>query len=255
MIQELEDALKGHTINTTLEFEFEISILAGLDILNPNEKILSKMEVQVLGISNSKLSMVKVFDPVLSIQRYNAVLKLLSENEIQSFLDLGCGSGKMLQYILKSNLNKIETLYGLDVRQRALQIASEKLYDILKMKSHHSSNIEEEDKVSVSQVPLIIDQNKKTHVEILCGNIMDNSEKWQKFKSVDAVVMIEVIEHLDPGPLSHVGEIVLGNIKPNWFILTTPNWEYNKLLYYIAGEPNIKVLGRDKTPLRCSDHR
>ncbi|RPA76328.1 hypothetical protein BJ508DRAFT_213721, partial [Ascobolus immersus RN42] len=46
---------------------------------------------------------------------------------------------------------------------------------------------------------------------------------------VDVVVSCEVVEHLDPAPLKAFPEVVLGELRPRAWIVTTPNREFNAL--------------------------
>ncbi len=76
----------------------------------------------------------------------------------------------------------------------------------------------------------------------------------------------QVVEHLDPEPLSKVGACLLGGLGPKVLIMTTPNWEYNAVMR-LADARTREALGlgaspvwpgppgRDGQPLRCSDHR
>jgi len=46
-------------------------------------------------------------------------------------------------------------------------------------------------------------------------------------KSWDAVVCVETVEHLDPGPLGDLPEAIFGAFEPKMVIITTPNIEFN----------------------------
>jgi len=47
--------------------------------------------------------------------------------------------------------------------------------------------------------------------------------------AIDAAVMLETIEHIDPGRLPRVAHAVFGRLHPDLLLLTTPNREYNPL--------------------------
>lgn len=56
---------------------------------------------------------------------YPVLLKKLSSIPYSSALDLGCGTGEMIQLILKQDVNK--KLTGIDLSEKMLEIAKEKL--------------------------------------------------------------------------------------------------------------------------------
>jgi 3' terminal RNA ribose 2'-O-methyltransferase Hen1 len=55
-------------------------------------------------------------------------------------------------------------------------------------------------------------------------------------RAVDAVVMVETIEHVEPARLSGVEQHVFGVLKANAVIVTTPNQEYNVLFGMAPGQ-------------------
>jgi hypothetical protein len=73
---------------------------------------------------------------------------------------------------------------------------------------------------------------------------MDRLPEWQKkrahffqgsltyrdarFADHDAIVLMEVIEHVDPERLPFVGQVIFGEARPRTVIVTTPNSEYNR---------------------------
>lgn len=59
---------------------------------------------------------------------------------------------------------------------------------------------------------------------------------------------MEVVEHLDPEPLSHLGPALLCGMRPRTLIITTPNRDYNAVLHALG--PTLLPNGR-----RNSDHR
>lgn len=65
---------------------------------------------------------------------------------------------------------------------------------------------------------------------------------------VQAAVLQEVVEHLDPAPLKWLGPCLLGALQPRLLLLSTPNAEYNALLHHLHSQ--LLPSG-----LRNSDHR
>ena len=68
-------------------------------------------------------------------------------------------------------------------------------------------------------------------------------ETDDRLKNVDAVIAIELIEHLYPATLKLFPEVVFGHMKPKLVIITTPNREFNVLF------PDFKG------PFRHWDHK
>lgn len=56
---------------------------------------------------------------------YPVLLKKLSEIPCHTVLDLGCGTGEMIKLILEQNKDK--SLYGLDLSEKMLEVAKQKL--------------------------------------------------------------------------------------------------------------------------------
>lgn len=56
---------------------------------------------------------------------YPVILKKLSEITYHTALDLGCGTGEMMKLILQQNDDK--SLYGIDLSEKMLEVAKEKL--------------------------------------------------------------------------------------------------------------------------------
>lgn len=169
----------------------------------------------------------KLFDPALSRQRFAAVHQAVKQHRCRSILDLGCGEGRFLTYLLTESPFDFVALHGVDISERGLRRAVQQF---------------SEKEIS-----------KGVSLNLACGNVFDVKDVLEQ--EFDAVVMIEVVEHLDPDPLSKVGETVLGKLQPKLFVVTTPNWEYNRLLQDAEELPKGNCKEREGIPFRCSDHR
>eukprot|EP00899_Mesostigma_viride_P026855 jgi/Mesvir1/7354/Mv19161-RA.1 len=95
--------------------------------------------------------------------------------------------------------------------------------------------------------PSALVQASLPSVELFCGSLADRDARC---RGLDAAILIEVVEHLDPGPLACVGPSVLGYMRPHVVIVSTPNYEYNAAMGMppadgVSGPPG----------LRNSDHR
>ncbi|KAA8896082.1 hypothetical protein FN846DRAFT_994504 [Sphaerosporella brunnea] len=74
----------------------------------------------------------------------------------------------------------------------------------------------------------------------------------------DVIVSFEVIEHLDPHPLSQFAPILLGRMKPKVLVVTTPNRDFNSLFDYLENlnPDGVKkeTFRRDGIPYRMRHH-
>lgn len=132
-------------------------------------------------------------------RRLDAVAALLKDAGARSVADLGCGEGRLLQRLLREK--SFERLIGLDASTRALERARERL------------------KLDRAGGP-------SERVSLLHGALTYRDARWG---DVDAVALVEVIEHLDADRLPTLVEIVFGAARPKTVIVTTPNAEYNVL--------------------------
>ncbi len=63
--------------------------------------------------------------------------------------------------------------------------------------------------------------------------------------SLLAAALVEVVEHLDPGPLALAAPALLGGLQPHLALVTTPNYEYNRVLHAAAA---VAGVCSDKAP-------
>ena len=132
----------------------------------------------------------------LAEQRRDAVLALLRAHGVRSVVDMGCGGGQLMRELAKAP--EFTEVVGTDVSARALAIVDrmvERLPDRLK------------GRVTVRQSAL-------TYVD-------------PELVGYDAMVLMEVVEHVDPDRLPALERSVFGYAKPGLVIVTTPNAEYN----------------------------
>lgn len=132
--------------------------------------------------------------------RLDTVAHRLAESGAKSVADLGCGEGKLLARLLGNR--QFEQLVGLDASSVYLRYAAERL------------------KVGRPGGP------PEDRLKLLHGALTYRDERWH---GVDAAVLVEVIEHLDPERLPAMVDVVFGSAKPKTVIITTPNADYNAL--------------------------
>jgi 3' terminal RNA ribose 2'-O-methyltransferase Hen1 len=152
----------------------------------------------------------------LNEQRLSAVTNAVRRCGARRVADLGCGEGRLVDRLLKE-LPNVEKVIGVDVSIRVLQRASRRLH-------------------LDTMAP-----GKRKRVEILQGAL---TYRDKRVLGVDAVTLVEVIEHVDETRLDALHHVVFGQIAPNTVIVTTPNVEYNALF------PTMKP-----GSMRHSDHR
>lgn len=135
-------------------------------------------------------------------QRLERVVSLLRGEDARSVVDLGCGRGVLLARLMREP--GISRLLGVERSREALAIARRDVLD-----------------------------RDAAHVQLHNGSFQDSDLPAEGF---DAAVMLETLEHVDPGQLSGVEQAVFATFRPRVLIITTPNAEYNPLLDLPPGE-------------------
>ncbi|XP_071055224.1 dentin sialophosphoprotein isoform X1 [Onthophagus taurus] len=146
------------------------------------------------------------FDPPLYKQRYATVQQILLNEKyrpkIRKIVDYGCSELHFFVYM--KHLFGISEIICVDIDE-----------DVLR---EHRFNIR----------PLNVDflkkRSQKLTVKLLCGSVSDPD---YRVKGADAVIGIELIEHLYPDTLEALPFNIFGFIRPLLVVLTTPNAEFN----------------------------
>lgn len=131
-------------------------------------------------------------------ERIAAITQALLRAGAKSVLDLGCGTGVLLERLTK--LSPFKRLAGVDSSMEALGAAERRLgrdglLESGRVSLHHGSFEHRDDRLA----------------------------------GYDAAVMLETIEHVDPGRLSAVEQALFHCYRPATILITTPNREYNAL--------------------------
>jgi len=143
----------------------------------------------------------KVERPIgLHEQRMGTVLSVLRGLGAKRILDLGCGEGKLLRHLLADP--QFESILGMDVSWRSLEIAKERL--------------------KFDQLP----DRQKGRVNLIQGSLMYRDQRLNGF---DTAAVVEVIEHLDAPRLSAFERVLFEFAHPVHAVVTTPNAEYNSV--------------------------
>jgi 3' terminal RNA ribose 2'-O-methyltransferase Hen1 len=130
--------------------------------------------------------------------RRGAVLAAIRAAGARRVGDLGCGEGVLTADLLADPA--IEHVTATDVSARALQVAARRL-----------------------RLDQLSDQ-QRARIALFQSSLTYSDDR---LKGLDAAVLMEVIEHLDPDRLDALERCVLGRAAPETVIVTTPNVEYN----------------------------
>jgi small RNA 2'-O-methyltransferase len=139
-------------------------------------------------------------------KRLDVVLGHLATLRVESALDLGCGSGELLEGLLA--LPRVRRIVGVDCSPLALQRARRRLapYDSCDAGGRWSL--------------------RQGCVTVAPGDLV----------GFDAAALVETIEHLEPSRLSGLERSIFARLRPEHVMITTPNREYNALYGLAPGE-------------------
>ena len=135
----------------------------------------------------------------LGVQRYEAIVEALRDCGARTVLDVGCGGGRLLERLSKES--QFTRICGMDVSMHMLHRANKRLqYGINRSR-------------------------RDDRIELLHGSALYVDTRLRGF---DAVVAIDVLEHIEPERLNAFAHVIFGDSNPLFVILTTPNAEYNE---------------------------
>ena len=132
-------------------------------------------------------------------ERLDAVLAALRTRRAATIADLGCGDGPLLVRLAQDAT--VERVVGVDCSRDALRTVRARL-------EHHPASVREK-------------------VDLVHGSMLDCG---RALAGLDAAILVETIEHLDPGSLSVLERAVFREMRPITVIVSTPNREFNALL-------------------------
>ncbi|WP_420124332.1 3' terminal RNA ribose 2'-O-methyltransferase Hen1 [Nakamurella sp.] len=134
----------------------------------------------------------------LAQRRRGAVLAAIRAAGARTVGDFGCGEGALLRDLVAER--SLERIVATDVSVRALQIAADRLHL---------------DRMS---------ERERARLEIVQSSLTYRDDR---LAGLDAAVLMEVIEHVDPTRLAALQRCVFGFAAPGTVLVTTPNAEYN----------------------------
>ncbi len=140
----------------------------------------------------------------LHTTRLKVVCDVLRASGARSVADLGCGDGALVRLLLADAA--IPRVVAIDSSLSALGRLERTV-----------------EKAALSDGRLTLVQGSFTAAH-------------QALKGVEAVAMVETIEHVEPARLSGVERHVFGGLRPGTVIVTTPNQEFNVLFGMAPGQ-------------------
>jgi 3' terminal RNA ribose 2'-O-methyltransferase Hen1 len=135
----------------------------------------------------------------LAVQRREAILAVLRASGARRVGDLGCGAGALTRDLLADK--QMEHITAVDVSARALELAARHL--------------------KLDQMPA----GQRERLTIFQSSLTYRDDR---LAGLDAAVLMEVIEHLDPERIPALERVVFGFAAPAAVVVTTPNAEYNR---------------------------
>jgi small RNA 2'-O-methyltransferase len=162
----------------------------------PPQRRLGAGFYQTFSAWMKRLSLAVPLVTELHNERLDVVCNVLVDTSAKSVLDLGCGSGALLERLV--HVPQFETLVGVDKCGASLWRARRSLGEHLEC-----------------QPP---------RVALLAGSYTDRDARLRSF---EACAMVETIEHVDPARLTNVERSVFGFYRPTRLVMTTPNADFN----------------------------
>jgi 3' terminal RNA ribose 2'-O-methyltransferase Hen1 len=135
--------------------------------------------------------------PLVALRR-EAVLAAVKLSGAHSVVDVGCGEGSLLRALLEDP--DYTDVLGVDVSARALDTAERRLH------------------------LATMNGRQRERIRLLQSSVTYRDDRLRSF---DAMVLMEVVEHLDAPRLPALEDTVFGHARPGTVVLTTPNAEHN----------------------------
>jgi SAM-dependent methyltransferase len=136
--------------------------------------------------------------PSLAVQRRRAIMDVLRAADARRVADLGCGDGKLVGELLSDA--RFTEVVAVDVSHRALETAARRL--------------------RIDRMP----ERVQARLRLVASSL---TYRDARIAGLDAAVLCEVIEHVDPPRLPALAAAVLGEARPRLVVITTPNVEFN----------------------------
>jgi len=147
----------------------------------------------------------------MPLQRISYALRQLKHYDAKTILELGCGNlSNGIKYIRMCD--EFTSITGVDI-------------DPIELEKGVTYMLEG------TEYP--------RRIRVFTGDLTKPSKEWLPSphdKPPDAVVCLEVLEHLEEGTLIELPEAIFGMLQPGIAIISTPNEDYNIVLRRIFGK-------------------
>jgi len=134
----------------------------------------------------------------LVVVRRRAVVDALRTAKASRVVDVGCVEGALLRDLVRDP--EFTEVLGVDVSPRALDLAERRL--------------------GLDRMP----DSQRARIRLLQSSL---TYRDRRLTGYDAVVLMEVVEHLDPERLPALESTVFAGARPRTVLVTTPNAEHN----------------------------
>ncbi|ORX92014.1 hypothetical protein K493DRAFT_339025 [Basidiobolus meristosporus CBS 931.73] len=166
-----------------------------------------------------------LFKPPLWRQRRELVMQILNQKKPNSVLDLGCGEGALTSFLVPTSDFPLVRIVGVEPNIAHIKVAEQRCQPV------------QMDYQYLRENPLRVEFYQDS-LEVVNEDLI----------GIDAIVCLEVIEHLYPAALTQFPMVTLGTYRPQTMIVSTPNAEFN------VNFPNLKY-GTAESVFRNNDHK
>lgn len=142
--------------------------------------------------------------PLAELRR-GAVLAILRASGAKTVADVGCGEGALTAALLRDQA--LTRVVAADVSSRALEVAERRL--------------------RLDQMP----ERQRDRLTLIQTSL---TYRDQRLAGLDAIVLMEVIEHVDLPRLAALERTVFTDAAPALVVVTTPNCEHNVRYEFLA---------------------
>ncbi|KAF8339590.1 uncharacterized protein EI90DRAFT_3037172 [Cantharellus anzutake] len=179
------------------------------------------------------------FNPPLWAQRIAWVLDRIRKYSVRTILDLGCGEGQLLRCLAQPAPYLCDATLPLDV-----DVSSRDVYPSLmagidictkSLERARAATEPQEMDDSAPRYATVSPRWNPLTIELWHGELEVASDQF--LNRFECIVSTEVVEHLPREVLDRFFPLVLGYYRPQFLLLTTPNYNFNEL-FTKPGEPS-----------------
>ena len=149
-------------------------------------------------------------------RRHLQVSQIMTEYSIRSVIELGCSEG---EFVNRASLHdSVDLVVGVDIDDETITRASHKVYPHDQQKAIQWRRKHDQD------------------VWLFQGDALVKYPQLKHF-GTQLIAMIDVIEHLQKEMIPPAMENVMGYLRPEYFFVSTPNYEFN---VHFSSEPRFR---------------